>query len=447
LSIAQAETIAAVATPLGRGGIGVVRVSGPKTAEIAITLLGSLPAPRVAMYQVFRDAHGHPIDAGIALFFPRPNSFTGEDVLELQGHGGPVVMDMVLKSVLAAGARVARPGEFSERAFQNNKLDLAQAEAIADLIDSHTEQAARGALRSLHGDFSSAIHDLVDGLIELRGFVEAALDFPDEEIDFLADDTVAQRLRASRERLDGVLDSARQGSLLREGLTIVIAGRPNAGKSSLLNRLAAADVAIVTELAGTTRDVLRQDIQIDGMPLRVIDTAGLREGADAAEREGVRRAWLEIENADIVLLVVDGRFGMQTQEQAILGRLPARAPVLIVWNKIDLSDTLAGERDGVVYVSALSGAGIEALREALKRHAGFNASAEGTYLARRRHLQALQSARHALVRAQDVLRSHLAGELLAEELREAQQSLSEITGEFTSDDLLGRIFSSFCIGK
>jgi len=446
-SVALAETIAAVATPPGRGGIGVVRVSGPNTAEIAITLLGSLPSPRVATYQAFRDAQGHPIDAGIALFFPRPNSFTGEDVLELQGHGGPVVMDMVLNSVVAAGARIARPGEFSERAFLNNKLDLAQAEAIADLIDSHTEQAARGALRSLHGDFSSAIHDLVDSLIELRGFVEAALDFPDEEIDFLADDTVAQRLRALRERLDGVLDSARQGSLLREGLSIVIAGRPNAGKSSLLNRLAATDIAIVTELPGTTRDVLRQDIQIDGMPLRVIDVAGLREGADAAEREGVRRAWLEIEAADLILLVVDGACGVQAQEQGILGRLPARTPVVTVWNKIDLGDTLAGERDGVVYVSALTGAGLDALREALKKHAGFNASAEGVFLARHRHLQALQTAGLALERAYAILSSQRAGELLAEELRAAQQALAAITGEFTSDDLLGRIFSSFCIGK
>ncbi len=442
-----AETIAAVATPPGRSGIGIVRVSGPKTADIAMQVLAGLPAPRVAMYVAFRDAQGHPIDAGIALFYPRPNSFTGEDVLELQGHGGPVVLDMLLKSVLAAGARIARPGEFSERAFLNNKLDLAQAEAIADLIDSHTEQAARSALRSLHGEFSSAIHELVDRLIELRGFVEAALDFPDEEIDFLAEDTVARRLRGLRERLDGVLDSARQGSLLREGLTIVIAGRPNAGKSSLLNRLAATDIAIVTELPGTTRDVLRQDIQIDGMPLRVIDIAGLREGADAAEREGVRRAWLEIENADLILLVMDAAYGVQAQEQGIRGRLPAYTPIVTVWNKIDLGDTLAGERDGVVYVSALTGAGLDALREALKKHAGFNASAEGVFLARHRHLQALQTAGLALERAYAILSSQRAGELLAEELRAAQQALVAITGEFTSDDLLGRIFSRFCIGK
>lgn len=410
-------------------------------------VLGSLPLPRTAVYRDFRDEQGHSIDAGIALFFPKPHSFTGEDVLELQGHGGPVVLDMLLKSVLAAGARIARPGEFSERAFLHNKLDLAQAEAIADLIGSHTEQAARGALRSLHGEFSAEIHRLVEMLIELRGFVEAALDFPDEEIDFLADDTVSQRLRDLRTRLDTVLDRARQGNLLREGMTLVIAGRPNAGKSSLLNRLAAAEVAIVTEFPGTTRDVLRQDIQIDGMPLRIVDTAGLRESADVAEREGVRRAWLELETADLVLLVVDASCGLQAQEQRILDSLPASAPVLIVWNKIDLVDMTAGGRDGKVYLSALAGAGIDALRAALKRHAGYDTSPEGVYLARRRHLQALQSARQALGRAEEILDSHHAGELLAEELRAAQQALSGITGEFTSDDLLGRIFSSFCIGK
>ncbi|MGH8503000.1 MAG: tRNA uridine-5-carboxymethylaminomethyl(34) synthesis GTPase MnmE [Gammaproteobacteria bacterium] len=445
--MAQSQTIAAVATPSGRGGIGVIRVSGARAAEIAVKVLGSLPVPRVATCRAFLDAQGHPIDTGIALYFPRPRSFTGEDVLELHAHGGPVILDMLLTSVLAAGARVARPGEFSERAFLNDKLDLAQAEAIADLIDSQTEQAARGALRSLQGAFSAKIDQLVETLIELRAYVEAALDFPDEEIDFLADDTAALRLRELRARLDGVLDQARQGSLLREGFTLVIAGRPNAGKSSVLNRLAAADIAIVTALPGTTRDVLRQDIQMDGMPLRIVDTAGLREGADAAEREGIRRAWAEIQQADLILLVIDERFGWQRQEQTILQRLPARAPVLTVWNKIDLGDKPAGERDDKVYVSALTGAGIDALREAVKRRAGYRAGGEGLFVARRRHLHALQSARQALARADEALNALSAGELLAEELRAAQQALSEITGAFTSEDLLSRIFSSFCIGK
>ncbi|HKF96480.1 MAG TPA: tRNA uridine-5-carboxymethylaminomethyl(34) synthesis GTPase MnmE, partial [Gammaproteobacteria bacterium] len=352
-----------------------------------------------------------------------------------------------LKRVLTLGARPARPGEFSERAFLNGKLDLAQAEAIADLIDSHTEQAARSALRSLHGAFSSKIHRLVEALIELRSYVEAALDFPDEEIDFLAEESVNQRLQTLKQQLAGTFDQARQGSILREGMTLVIAGRPNAGKSSLLNRLATSDVAIVTEVPGTTRDALRQDIQIDGMPLQIIDTAGLRESTDPLEREGIRRAWAEIKAADLILLVVDQTFGMGNEERTILKQLPKHRPVLTIWNKIDLGDKPAGKRKNIIYVSALTGAGFDALRGALKDQIGFHAAPEGIYLARRRHLVALHRASEALESADGHLRTCQAGELLAEDLRAAQDALSEITGTFTSEDLLGRIFSSFCVGK
>ncbi|HKH21405.1 MAG TPA: tRNA uridine-5-carboxymethylaminomethyl(34) synthesis GTPase MnmE [Gammaproteobacteria bacterium] len=447
MNLTHAATIAAIATPPGRGGIGVIRVSGTRTAEIARAVLGKAPAPRQATYSAFRDSDTQPIDDGIALFFPAPHSLTGEDVLELQGHGGPVIMDMLLKRVLTLGARPAGPGEFSERAFLNGKLDLAQAEAIADLIDSHTEQAARSALRSLHGAFSSKIHRLVEALIELRSYVEAALDFPDEEIDFLAEESVNQRLQTLKQQLAGTFDQARQGSILREGMTLVIAGRPNAGKSSLLNRLATSDVAIVTEVPGTTRDALRQDIQIDGMPLQIIDTAGLRESTDPLEREGIRRAWAEIEAADLILLVVDQTFGMGNEERTILKQLPKHRPVLTIWNKIDLGDKPAGKRKNIVYVSALTGAGFDALRDALKDQIGYHAAPEGIYLARRRHLVALHRASEALESADGHLRTCQAGELLAEDLRAAQDALSEITGTFTSEDLLGRIFSSFCVGK
>jgi tRNA modification GTPase len=441
------DTIAAIATPAGRGAVGIVRVSGLRTAAIASAMLNALPAPRVAMYSAFKDGAGQTLDHGLALFFPAPHSLTGEDVLELQGHGGPVVLDLVLKRVLSLGARSARPGEFSERAYLNGKLDLAQAEAVADLIESQTEQAARGAARSLRGEFSSEIRRLVDDLVELRSWVEAALDFSDEELDLPADEALHARLRRLGFELERIREQARQGSLLREGLRLVIAGRPNAGKSSLLNRLAAAELAIVTDVPGTTRDVLRHDVQIDGMPLHVMDTAGLRESADPIEREGVRRAWAEIEVADLILLVVDARFGLQAEEQAILGRLPTRVPVLQAWNKIDLKDQPAGGREDKVYVSALTGAGLDALREALKRRVGYTAAPEGVFLARRRHLEALQAAQEALVRARELLDARHAGELLAEELRAAQQALSDITGKFTSEDLLSRIFSSFCIGK
>lgn len=446
-TIKHADTIAAIATPPGRGGIGVVRVSGSRALAIGKAILGVTPAPRTAAYERFYDAHGRIIDDGIALFFPAPRSSTGESVLELQGHGGPVVLDMVLKRALSLGARLARPGEFSERAFLNGKLDLAQAEAVADLIESGTEQAARSAARSKQGAFSTAIQELVDELIDLRGFVEATLDFSEEDLEFPGEPAVNARLQTLQHQLDMVHEQARQGALMREGVTLVIAGRPNVGKSSLLNRLAGSDLAIVTHLPGTTRDVVRQDIQIDGMPLRVIDTAGLRESVDPIELEGIRRARIEIETGDLILLVVDARCGLRSDTQEILEQLPGRAPLLTVWNKIDLCDVPPGRREGIVYVSALTGAGFGALTHAVKDYMGFKASPEGVFLARRRHLVALETAAQALVRANGVARSGSYGELLAEELRAAQQALSEITGAFTSEDLLGQIFSNFCIGK
>jgi tRNA modification GTPase len=445
--VTSVDTIAAVASPPGRGGIGVIRVSGPKTTAIANGILRNVPSPRRAAYGSFYDERGRAMDDGIALFFPKPFSLTGEDVLELQGHGGSVVLDMVLKRVLALGARPARPGEFSERAFLNDKLDLTQAEAIADLIDSHSEQAVRSALRSLHGEFSGEIRQLVEELIQLRTYMEASLDFAEEEIDVLSEGAISARLQMLKDRLSGIVKQARQGAMLREGMALAIAGRPNAGKSSLLNRLAGTDIAIVTEIPGTTRDVLREHIEIDGMPLRIVDTAGLRESADPIEVEGIRRAWAEIKGADLILLVVDGTFGMSDEEQAILKQLPASAPVLTVWNKIDLGDKQPGRRDDVIYVSALTGAGLDDLREALKARANYQANPEGVYLARRRHLVALQEAGEAIERANELLKGLCSGELVAEELRVAQGSLAEITGAFTSEDLLAHIFSSFCIGK
>ena len=445
------ETIAAIATPPGRGGVGIVRVSGPKASAIAEVMLGHCPKPRLAEYLDFKDTEGQTLDSGIALYFPNPHSFTGEDVLELQGHGGPVVMDMLLGSVVNLGARLARPGEFSEQAFLNNKLDLAQAEAIADLIDSASSQAARSALRSLQGEFSEQVHSLVEELTLLRMYVESAIDFPEEEIDFLADGQVSGQLDALKERLAGVMRSTQQGCLLREGMTLVLVGRPNAGKSSLLNALSGREAAIVTEIPGTTRDILKEQIAIDGMPLHIIDTAGLRESEDRIEQEGMKRAWREIEKADRLLLLVDDQKGKQAEDLAIMDRLPQSLPVTLVHNKIDLS----GREPGIVknadnmevFVSAKTGLGIDLLREHLKTSMGYQGAGEGSFMARRRHLEALNQAEAHLQNAEQQLREHRAGELVAEELRLAQQALGEITGEFSSDDLLGRIFSSFCIGK
>ncbi len=440
------ETICAQATANGRGGVGILRVSGPQSRSIAEAILGKVPQPRVAELLDFNDEAGEPIDQGLAIFFPNPNSFTGEDVLELQGHGGPVVMDRLMRRVLGLGARAARPGEFSERAFLNNKMDLVQAEAIADLIDSASEQAARSALRSLQGAFSNEVHALVEQVTELRMYVESSMDFPEEEIDFLSEGGVSERLQTIIQQLERVVESAKEGVLLQEGMTLVIAGRPNAGKSSLLNALSGRESAIVTEIPGTTRDLLKEQIEIDGLPIHIIDTAGLRESEDQVEQEGIRRAWREIEQADRVLLLVDDQSGMTEEDRQTLQQM-GEVPVTIIRTKIDLSGNPAGQHQGEIAISSKSGEGMDALRDFLKQCAGYQASGEGTFLARRRHLEALQQARCALEQGRKQLNDFHAGELLAEELRRAQEALSEITGAFTSDDLLGKIFSSFCIGK
>lgn len=440
------DTIAALATPPGRGGVGIVRVSGPASAAIARAVLGRLPAPRQAEYLPFH-ADDEVLDTGLALYFPNPHSFTGEDVLELHGHGGPIVMDRLLARCLALGARAAQPGEFSRRAFLNGKLDLAQAEAVADLIDSASVEAARLAVRSLQGAFSQRVHALVDALTELRVYVESAIDFAEEEIDFLADGEVAERLEAAVQRLRQTLASARQGNLLREGLRVVIAGRPNAGKSTLLNALAGREVAIVTEVPGTTRDVLREQIAIDGLPLHIIDTAGLREAADAVEREGIRRAWAEIGEADHILYLAEDDSG---EHDALYTRLAAAGPPLTrVRTKIDLADAPPSQdpASGEIRLSARTGAGLDSLREHLKRAAGYRSASEGEFMARRRHLDALQRAAGHLEAGRHQLHEAAAGELLAEELRLAQRALGEITGAVSADDLLGEIFASFCIGK
>jgi tRNA modification GTPase len=445
------ETIAAVATPFGRGGIGIVRISGPHVRTLAEGVLGGVPSPRYATHCRFLDVDGCTIDEGIALFFPAPHSFTGEDVLELHGHGGPVVIDLVLKRVVQLGARLARPGEYSERAFLNGKLDLAQAEAIADLIDSSTAQAARSAVRSLQGELSTRVKALVEALIHLRMYVESAIDFPEEEIDFLADARVSTQLQDIRQALADLQLMAQQGCLLREGMTMVIAGLPNAGKSSLMNRLAARESAIVTETPGTTRDILREYISIDGMPLHIIDTAGLREAYDDAEREGVRRAWEAIHRADRVLLVVDDCMGVTRTEQDILKRLECHPPLTVIRNKIDLTGQAPGVSDmelgPCIALSAKTGEGMDLLKTHLKSVMGYQSTAEGTFIARRRHLEALRRAGEFLEEGNIQLREWGAGELLAEDLRQAQQALSEITGEFTTEDLLEQIFATFCIGK
>jgi tRNA modification GTPase len=457
----RTDTIVAAATPPGRGGIGIVRISGPKTPELAAVILGELPPPRHATLARFLDADRQPIDAGLALFFPAPHSYTGEHVLELHGHGGPLVIEALIGRALELGARRAQAGEFTQRAFFNDKLDLAQAEAIADLIDAGSREAAQAAMRSLQGEFSAMVHGLTEAVIEARSHVEAAIDFPEEEIDFLADRALAERFHALREHFEGVLASARLGTLLREGMTVVIAGRPNAGKSSLLNRLAGYDAAIVTPIPGTTRDVLREHIAIDGMPLHVLDTAGLRHGGDAVEAEGIRRAEAAMQRADRVLFVIDAAedpgAAAYREERA---RLPADVPVTLVFNKCDLT-TVQGAKvrapaaedfshEGSpprLYLSALTGAGLETLRAHLKGCMGYQTVEGGAISARHRHLESLSRARAHTEEAARLLTQRRAGELVAEELRAAQQALSEVTGEFTSDDLLGRIFSSFCIGK
>ena len=444
------DTIVAIATPAGRGGVGIVRVSGKAVSTIARALLGDLPVARHATLRVFRDADSNPIDNGLALYFPTPASFTGEDVLELHGHGGPIVLDLLLSRILQLGARHAEPGEFSRRAFLNDKLDLVQAEAIADLIDADSAQAARAAQRSLQGEFSQRLHELTEALITTRLHVEAAIDFPDEEIDLMQDQVLLQRLQYTLQLTAEIQRQAHQGSVLRSGITVVIAGKPNAGKSSLLNRLAGYDAAIVTEVPGTTRDILRERINIDGLPLHIIDTAGLRETLDRVEAEGIKRAHAEIATADRVLYVVDASTHDDAQWPTLLAELPTNVGVTLLLNKIDLckhinkSPAIDPPR---IYLSAVTGAGIQDLRDHLKAVVGYSGTEAGGFIARRRHLDALQRTSTHLQQANQNLVNKHAGELCAEELRLAQQNLAEITGEFTADDLLSRIFSSFCIGK
>jgi tRNA modification GTPase len=459
----DSDPIVAIATAPGRGGIGVVRISFGRAGEAAAhslmrALTGQLLTPRHASYVGFLDESGNPLDRGIALYFPAPHSYTGEHVLELQGHGGPIVLQLVLQRCVDAGKafalRLAEPGEFTRRAFLNDKLDLAQAEAVADLIEASTEAAARSAGRSLEGAFSRDIHALVEDVITLRMLVEATLDFPEEEIDFLEAADARGKLSRIRERLAAVLSEARQGALLREGLSVVLAGQPNVGKSSLLNALAGAELAIVTPIAGTTRDKVSQTIQVEGIPLHVIDTAGLRETEDEVERIGIERTWGEIGRADVVLHLLDAREGVTPGDEAISARFPPRVPVVRVLNKADLAGVGASvkEIDGAsvreVLLSAKTGDGIALLRDELLKIAGWQAGSESVYLARERHLIALRAAREHLGLAADHADQNAqALDLFAEELRLGQDALSSITGEFTSDDLLGVIFSRFCIGK
>ena len=440
------ETIAAIATPSGQGGVGIIRISGSKAPEIAQKISGLCPAPRYAHYGDFNDRNKSTIDSGLTLYFIKPFSFTGEDVIEFHAHGGPIVLDILLKEILQYDVRPARAGEFTERAFLNDKIDLTQAEAIADLIAADSEQAARAAMRSMQGEFSAVIFLLVEELIQLRIYVESALDFPEEEIDFLADEPIAKKLELVKQKLSDVKKSALQGRLLKEGMTVVIAGKPNAGKSSLLNQLAGQDSAIVTDVPGTTRDILREHIQIDGLPLHIIDTAGLRDSDDVIEQEGVKRAKQVIEKADRILFVVD----INDEDKTILDSLPKDIGVTTIYNKIDTenrSSEIIEKQKTEIYLSAKTGDGIGLLKQHLKNCMGYQQKTEGQFIARRRHLDAIDIAEQHLNIADKNLHELKAGELLAEELRFAQQTLSSITGEFSSDDLLGRIFSDFCIGK
>ena len=449
------DTIVAQATAPGRGSVGIVRVSGPLAKCVAEVILQATLKPRYAHYLPFYDEVGDVIDEGLALFFPGPNSFTGEDVLELHGHGGPIVINMLIRVINKQGVRLAKPGEFSERAFLNDKMDLSQAEAIADLIDSASEQAARSAVRSLQGAFSGRIQELVEALVQLRIYVEAAIDFPEEEIDFLADGRVGSDLNAIDGHLKAVMREASQGALLREGMTVVIAGKPNAGKSSLLNALAGRETAIVTHIAGTTRDILREDIHIDGLPLHIVDTAGLRDSHDQVEKIGVERALKAVSEADRVLLVVDSATTKTVDPHsiwpALVERLPSSERITVIRNKADLTGETPGldpnTDDSVIHVCAKTGEGVSELRDHLKACMGFAGASENGFSARRRHLEALEAAQSYMDKGKEQLMEFGAGELLAEDLRMAQKMLSEITGEFSSDDLLGRIFSSFCIGK
>tara|TARA_B110000503_G_scaffold31186_1_gene50358 strand:- start:12527 stop:13894 length:1368 start_codon:yes stop_codon:yes gene_type:complete len=453
-SSADQDTIAAIATPPGRGGVAMLRISGPNLDIFIAGMLSKELQPRQAVLADFLDASGAVIDRGLAIFFPSPHSFTGEAVLELQGHGGPVVMDVLLRRSLELGARTARAGEFSERAFLNDKIDLIQAEAISDLISASSEQAARCAVRSLQGEFSKQIVALVETLTTLRVYVEAAIDFPEEEINFLADPKIITALDFLLEKLSEIKTKAHQGALISEGMTVVIAGRPNAGKSSLLNALSGRDSAIVTPIAGTTRDILREQIHVDGMPLHIIDTAGLRETENAVEKEGIKRAWGEIDCADRVLFVIDSsnEYSLDPQKNwpEFFDRYPNRKNISFILNKVDISclpTGISGQGFPVIGLSAKQGLGLEALTEHLKDCMGYAGTNEGSFVARRRHIEALINAEEFLLLGRSQLLVAGAGELLAEDLRLAQQALTRITGTFTSDDLLGQIFSSFCVGK
>lgn len=448
------DIIAAIATPPGRGGVGVVRVSGKDLQQIIQEILGYFPKKRHASLSNFKDGNGLIIDQGIAVFYPSPHSYTGEDVLELQGHGGPAVMDMLLSRCLSLGARLAQPGEFTLRAFLNNKLDLAQAESVADIIDASTGEAVRCAMRSLQGEFSAAIHALTQAIIDLRMLVEATLDFPEEETSFLRHADVYNKLKNIKSELEHIITAARQGSLLREGIHVVLVGQPNVGKSSLMNKLAKEEVAIVTATPGTTRDAIRETIQIEGVPIHLIDTAGLRETDDEIEKIGIARAWAAIEKGGLVLLLTDCRSGLTTEDQGILDKLPAGVPLIHIGNKIDLLKEAPRVSDkkekAEIYLSAKTGAGIEQLRQKLLDIVGWksdSSTSEGLFMARHRHLKALAETKKHLEDACKITKQEIRAELLAEELRLAQQTLSSITGEFSADDLLGEIFSRFCIGK
>lgn len=448
VSTNSTDTIAAIATASGAGGIGVVRVSGPLSQHIAVEILGHCPAPRHAAYLDFKQANGDLIDRGIAIFYPNPHSYTGEDVLELQAHGGTALMQILLARCISLGARQAEPGEFTRRAYLNDKMDLAQAEAVADVINAATQEAAQSAVRSLSGEFSLYINTLLSKLIDLRMYVEACLDFPEEEIDFITQGRVAEKLSAIINELQVIFAKAKQGSLLREGINVVLVGQPNVGKSSLMNQLAGEEVAIVTSIAGTTRDTIKNAIQINGVPLHIIDTAGLRETDDEVEKFGIARTWATLETAHIALLLVDATHGITETEKSILERLPQKTRKIWVHNKIDVTKEPALVQEKAhaahVYISAKTGLGVDLLKAELLKLAGYQNHSEGVFMARARHLQALDTVDTHLQRAQNQMTS---AELVAEELRLAQEALSTITGEFTPDDLLGEIFSKFCIGK
>lgn len=444
----SADTIAAIATPAGIGGIGIVRVSGPQAPEFAEHLTGVRPTPRRAMYRNFVDGNGRILDQGILLYFARPYSYTGEDLCEFQCHGSPVVLNLVLQRLLQLGARTAEPGEFTKRAFLNDKIDLAQAEAVVDLINSTTAAAARSAMCSLRGEFSEKIHDIQEQLLQIRMFVEAAIDFPEEEIDFLSDLHLLNSVEKVRRDLDDLLTQSTQGCVLREGVSVVIAGLPNAGKSSLLNRLSGEDRVIVAPLAGTTRDTVDITIDLDGLAVRLIDTAGLRESDDYAEKEGIRRTWNALAEADIVLYVIDCQLGMQAVDRQNLQELNA-SNLVILWNKIDLDENFVSKPNIYqnIRVSALNGSGFYKLRETICKLAGYDKTEEGVILARRRHLQAIRTSREFVVQASNALVKASAGELAAQDLKDAMEALGQIVGNISADDLLGEIFAKFCIGK